>query len=115
MIAFEWANAASVDDAVKLLKPTNPAADPDEKPRPRCWYFRLENIKCRKKGGDTCYTMTGQSKYNAIFPTGPSNIVHPSDLATMLVALGATVTISGPEAPRTIDLENFFVTPEQNI
>ena len=206
MIAFEWANAASVEDAVKLLKPANAAADSDEKPRaiaggqdllttmkeflerpprvvnlktikgldeikadgkgglrigatvtltdlannaevkskypglveaassiatpqirnlgtvggnlcqrPRCWYYRLENIKCRKKGGDTCYALSGQSKYNAIFPTGPSNIVHPSDLATMLVALGATVTIVGPEAPRTINLEDFFCTPEQNV
>jgi len=59
--------------------------------------------------------MNGQSKYNAIFPTGPSNIVHPSDLATMLVALGAQVTINGIDPAKTVELENFFVTPEQNI
>src|SRR5690606_15844411 len=23
--------------------------------RPRCWYFRLENVLCLKRGGDTCY------------------------------------------------------------
>jgi len=34
MIAFEWANASSVDEAVKLLKPANPAADPDDQPHP---------------------------------------------------------------------------------
>jgi xanthine dehydrogenase YagS FAD-binding subunit len=83
--------------------------------RPRCWYFRLDSVKCRKKGGDTCYAATGENKYNAIFPTGPSNIVHPSDLATILVALGATVTIMGAGPSRTIPLEEFFVTPDQNV
>jgi xanthine dehydrogenase YagS FAD-binding subunit len=206
MKAFEWANASTVADAVKLLKPTDPAADPDEQPhpmgggqdlltsmkeylirptrvvnlktiqglsgikpdgkggfaigatttivelqehpdiiakfpglalaaasvatpqirnlgtvggnlcqRPRCWYFRLESAKCRKKGGNVCYAALGENKYNAIFPTGPSNIVHPSDLATILVALGATLTINGSGAPRTIPVEEFFVTPEDNI
>src|SRR5713226_4391578 len=105
MNSFQWANASTVEDAVKLLKPADPKADPDEKPhamgglkvgatatidqlaqhpdvqakfpglaeaagsigspqirnlgtiggnlcqRPRCWYFRLENYQCRKKGG----------------------------------------------------------------
>src|SRR5947207_2996984 len=32
MKAFEWASASSVEEAVKLLKPTNAAADPDEQP-----------------------------------------------------------------------------------
>jgi len=32
MNSFQWANAATVEDAVKLLKPTDPKADPDEKP-----------------------------------------------------------------------------------
>ena len=30
MKAFEWANAASVDDAVKLLSPADATADSDE-------------------------------------------------------------------------------------
>ena len=32
MNAFEWANAGTVDDAIKLLKPAA-NADPDEAPR----------------------------------------------------------------------------------
>jgi len=83
--------------------------------RPRCWYFRMDNVKCKKKGGTTCYAAAGENKYNAIFPTGPSNIVHPSDLATMLVALGASVTILGAGGPRTVPLEEFFITPEQDV
>ena len=50
--------------------------------RPRCWYYRNENIVCLKKGGDKCYAATGENKYNAILGGGPSYIVHPSDTAT---------------------------------
>ena len=32
MIPFEWANASTLEDAVKLLKPADAAADPDEVP-----------------------------------------------------------------------------------
>jgi xanthine dehydrogenase YagS FAD-binding subunit len=206
MNAFEWANAASVDDAVKLLKPADPKADADAKPlpigggqdlltslkgyivrpprvvnlktiqgldhiepdgkgglklgalatltqieehpevrgkfpgiaeaaasvatpqirnlgtlggnlcqRPRCWYFRLENFNCIKKGGDECFAKSGENKYNAIFGGGKSNYVHPSDLAPMLVALNATVTIIGPDGTRTIPLQEFFVKPSQDV
>jgi xanthine dehydrogenase YagS FAD-binding subunit len=79
--------------------------------RPRCWYFRLEDVICLKKGGDTCYAQNGQNKYHAIFGGGPSFIVHPSDLATMLLALDATVTITGPKGRRDLALANFFVLP----
>jgi xanthine dehydrogenase YagS FAD-binding subunit len=75
----------------------------------------METVICKKKGGDTCYAAAGQNKYNAIFDTGPSNIVHPSDLATMLVALGATVTIAGAKGARTIAMEDFFITPNDNV
>jgi xanthine dehydrogenase YagS FAD-binding subunit len=83
--------------------------------RPRCWYFRLEHIVCLKKGGDTCYSASGENKFNAIFGEGPSYIVHPSDLAPMLVALGATITIYGPKGERTIPLEQFFILPTQDV
>lgn len=81
--------------------------------RPRCLYFRLEHVVCLKKGGDTCYAASGDNKYNAIFGDGPSYIVHPSDLAPMLVALGALVTFQGSKGPRTIPLEQFFTLPNQ--
>jgi xanthine dehydrogenase YagS FAD-binding subunit len=206
MKAFEWANASTVEDAVKLLKPPDAKTDPDEAPhalaggqdlltslkayivrpsrvvnlktiqgldriepdgngglklgamatltqleehpdvrakfpglveavlsiatpqirnmgtiggnlcqRPRCWYFRLENYNCRKKGGNECYAQNGENKYNAIFGGGKSNYVHPSDLAPMLVALGATVAIAGPDGRKNVPLEQFFVKPSQDI
>jgi xanthine dehydrogenase YagS FAD-binding subunit len=79
--------------------------------RPRCWYFRLEGVPCLKRGGSECFAATGENKYNAILGGGPSWIVHPSDLAPMLVALGASVTIFGPKGERTIPLQEFFTLP----
>lgn len=79
--------------------------------RPRCWYFRLEEVVCLKKGGTECYAATGENKYNAIFGGGPSYIVHPSDLAPMLVALGASVSVVGADGKRTIALDKFFTLP----
>ena len=81
--------------------------------RPRCWYFRLEEVNCLKKGGSECYAAKGENKYNAIIGGGPSYIVHPSDLAPMLVALGARVTVSGAAGKRDIPLDKFFTLPSQ--
>lgn len=79
--------------------------------RPRCWYFRLEEVNCLKKGGSECYAATGENKYNAIIGGGPSYIVHPSDLAPMLLALGATVSVTGANGKRVIPLDKFFTLP----
>ena len=82
--------------------------------RPRCWYYRHPDIICLKKGGDTCYAVDGLNKYHAIFGGGPVYIVHPSDTAPALIALGATVKIVGPNGDRTMPLEDFFVLPDVN-
>ena len=82
--------------------------------RPRCWYFR-NNFPCLKRGGDRCYAITGQNQYHSILGGGPSYIVHPSDTAPALVALGARVRIAGPNGERTVPLDKFFVTPRQNV
>jgi xanthine dehydrogenase YagS FAD-binding subunit len=79
--------------------------------RPRCWYFRLEEVICLKKGGTECYAATGENKYHAIFGGGPSYIVHPSDLAPMLLALDASVNVAGADGKRTIPLDKFFTLP----
>lgn len=82
--------------------------------RPRCWYYRNPEIICLKKGGDMCYAVDGLSKYHAIFGGGPVYIVHPSDTAPALIALGAAVKIIGPEGERTMPLEEFFILPDIN-
>jgi len=83
--------------------------------RPRCWYFRSPEIVCLKKGGTECYAENGESKYNAILGGGPSFIVHPSDLAPMLLAFGAQVDLAGSRGRRSLPLESFFTLPAQDV
>lgn len=78
--------------------------------RPRCWYFRSADLVCLKKGGSACLAITGENKYHAILGGGPSFIVHPSTLASALLALDARVEISG-ESIRTIPIAKLFVGP----
>ena len=85
--------------------------------RPRCWYYRDEAIKCIKKGGSKCYAAEDQAdnKYNAILGGGPSYIIHPSDCATALVALGAIVRYTnGQGKPQELPAEEFFILPKEN-
>jgi xanthine dehydrogenase YagS FAD-binding subunit len=79
--------------------------------RPFCWYFRSSNFTCLRKGGQLCYTVTGDGRYHAILGGGPSYIVHPSDTAPALVALSAQIKIIGPAREKTMPLEKFFVLP----
>ncbi|MXY48232.1 MAG: xanthine dehydrogenase family protein subunit M [Gemmatimonadetes bacterium] len=83
--------------------------------RPRCWYYRSEDFPCLKKGGARCYAVGGVNTYHAIFGSGPSYIVHPSDAAPALMALGATVNIHGPRGANEVVLDDFFTMPEMNI
>jgi xanthine dehydrogenase YagS FAD-binding subunit len=85
--------------------------------RPRCWYYRDEAIKCIKKGGSKCFAAEEEAdnKYNAILGGGPSYIVHPSDCATALVALGAKVKYLARDGKmREVPLEQFFLLPADN-
>ena len=82
--------------------------------RPFCWYFRSSNFTCLRKGGQLCYTVTGDGRFHAILGAGPSYIVHPSDTAPALVALDAQFRIVGPSGTRTLASSEFFVLPRQN-
>jgi xanthine dehydrogenase YagS FAD-binding subunit len=79
--------------------------------RPFCWYFRSSNFNCLRKGGQVCYTVTGDGRFHAVLGGGPSYIVHPSDTAPALVALNAQIKIAGPAGEKTMPLEKFFVLP----
>ena len=82
--------------------------------RPRCWYYRNEAFHCLKKGGKECFSVAGENKYNAILGGGPVYIVHPSDCAPALIALGAEVTLAGPRGTHSMPLEKFFILPSEN-
>ncbi len=83
--------------------------------RPRCWYYRSALHKCLKKGGDVCFTTSGDSRYHAILGGGPSFIVHPSDLAPALIVCDARVLISGPGGKKDVPLQQFYVLPNVRL
>jgi xanthine dehydrogenase YagS FAD-binding subunit len=78
--------------------------------RPWCWYYR-NGFACLKNGGTTCYSISGENTFHAIFGGGPSYIVHPSDTAPALVALDATFRLVGPDGERTLPAGEFFTLP----
>lgn len=81
--------------------------------RPWCWYFR-NGFPCYKAGGNTCFSITGENRFHAIFGGGPSFIVHPSDTAPALVALNATFRVTGPAGERNVPAGEFFVLPQKD-
>jgi xanthine dehydrogenase YagS FAD-binding subunit len=78
--------------------------------RPWCWYFR-NGFTCFKNGGNTCYSAAGENQFHAIFGGGPSYIVHPSDAAPALVALGASFRVAGASGERLVPAAAFFALP----
>jgi xanthine dehydrogenase YagS FAD-binding subunit len=82
--------------------------------RPRCWYFRGD-FHCLRKGGEMCYAAGGENQYHAVFGGDKCFIVHPSDTAPALLALGARVRIAGPGGSRVVPLASFFVRPAVNV
>ncbi|HWW82080.1 MAG TPA: xanthine dehydrogenase family protein subunit M [Vicinamibacterales bacterium] len=81
--------------------------------RPWCWYFR-NGFPCLKNGGRTCFSVTGENEFHAIFGGGPSYIVHPSDTAPALVALDASFRVVGPAGERTVPASEFFALPTKD-
>lgn len=83
--------------------------------KPRCWYYRSADFNCLKKGGSTCYSVEGDNRYHAIFGAGACHIVHPSNAAISLLALGASVRLvraaGGKPSERTVKLDEFFRVP----
>jgi xanthine dehydrogenase YagS FAD-binding subunit len=83
--------------------------------RPRCWYLRGKEFNCYKKGGDFCFSVTGENQYHAILDGELCYIVHPSDTAPALMALNATAKVMGPGGARDISFDKFFIGPRTNV
>ena len=81
--------------------------------RPWCWYYR-NGFSCLKNGGTTCFSISGENAFHAIFGGGPSYIVHPSDTAPALVALEATFRVVGPAGERMVPAADFFTLPKDD-
>ncbi|MBU6423068.1 MAG: xanthine dehydrogenase family protein subunit M [Chloroflexota bacterium] len=79
----------------------------------RCWYFRdADRTDCYKRNGSYCYAVLGASDLHAVFGGAACFAVHPSDTATALSALDASVVVAGPKGQRTVPIASFFVGPD---
>jgi len=78
--------------------------------KPRCWYYRGD-FDCLRKGGEICYAYAGENQYHCIFGGDTCYIVHPSDTAPALAALGAVCRVSGPSASRSVAVDALHVPP----
>ena len=79
--------------------------------RPRCWYFRNPRVHCWLKGGDECQARPGENQRHALFDVSPCVAVHPSDPATALLALDASVRLRGASGERELPIADFFAPP----
>lgn len=83
--------------------------------RPRCLHYRSALIPCLKKGGTACPAMESPyQQYLAVMGGAGCYCVHASDLAPVLMAMGAEVSLRSPSAQRGLPLEQFFIGPDQD-
>jgi xanthine dehydrogenase YagS FAD-binding subunit len=81
--------------------------------RTRCPYFYNTDMPCNKRQpGTGCGALKGFNRMHAIFGASEKCIaVHPSDMCIALVALDATVLVTGPKGNRRIPFQNFHRLP----
>ena len=82
----------------------------------RCWYYR-RGLACYRAGGNICYADSpeGMNREHALFNASRCVAVSPSDTATALVALDATMIAESVDGRRSIRAEDFFVGPDTHI
>lgn len=82
----------------------------------RCWYYR-RGLDCYRAGGNICYAdgPEAMNREHAVFGASRCVAVSPSDTATALVALEATMVIRSAHGERTLSADDFFVGPDTHI
>jgi xanthine dehydrogenase YagS FAD-binding subunit len=82
----------------------------------RCWYYR-RGLSCYRAGGNTCYADTpdAMNREHCVFGASRCVAVSPSDTATAIVALDATMVVQSVDGERTVAAEDFFVGPATHI
>ncbi len=83
--------------------------------RPRCWFLRGHDFNCYKKGGDFCFSVTGDNRYHAIIGGELCYIVHPSDTATALLALNAQAKVATPNGEKMVPFDEYFISPRVDV
>jgi xanthine dehydrogenase YagS FAD-binding subunit len=81
--------------------------------RTRCAYFYDTATPCNKREpGSGCSAIGGLNRGHAILGTSDACIaVHPSDMSVALLALDATVQVTGPAGERTVAFADFHRLP----
>jgi xanthine dehydrogenase YagS FAD-binding subunit len=81
--------------------------------RTRCSYFYDLSMPCNKRQpGTGCGALEGINRMHAIFGASDKCIaVHPSDMSVALVALDATLLVSGPKGDRQIPFADLHRLP----
>lgn len=74
-----------------------------------CWYYRLKDWNCYRKGGPICFVPGGRNQYNAIMEQKVCNAVVAGDVSVALTALNANVNIAGMEGSRTVPMKDFYI------
>ncbi len=83
--------------------------------RPRCWYFRNGYGLLAKDAKGKSLIPEGENQYHAILGNkGPAYFVSASSLAPALIALGASVTLVGPDGERDVAIEKLYQTPSSD-
>ena len=79
----------------------------------RCWFYR-NGFDCYKRRGVTapCYAVLGDNRYyHAVLGAHRCQAVTPSDLATVLGALDATVRLASRGGERTLPVARLYTGP----
>ncbi|WP_445619741.1 FAD binding domain-containing protein [Kushneria sp. Sum13] len=82
--------------------------------RVRCPYFRDGVSNCNKREpGSGCAAIEGHNRsVHAVLGTSEHCIAtHPSDMCVAMAAIGATITVEGPDGRREIDFLDFHLLP----
>lgn len=74
-----------------------------------CWYYRLKDWNCYRKGGPICFLPGGRNQYGAIMEQKVCNAVVPGDVSVALTALNANVNIAGLGGARTVPMKDFYI------
>ena len=82
--------------------------------RVRCNYFRDGLSPCNKREpGSGCAAIGGHNRsVHAVLGTSDHCIAtHPSDMCVAMTAIGARITVQGPQGSREIDFAGFHLLP----
>jgi len=80
----------------------------------RCWYYRQRDLRCLKRGGNTCYALEGENKYHSLFSGNPCISPVVSNLAVILAALDAKVIVRRGEQEVTLTIPELYANAWDN-